>query len=77
MTTPRKPPTKKWRVYGPRGIIPGLGRDLRSEPEAMRAVARWNSSGYAATLQKWDNDKGLWRTVKVFQPTPPEEAPDA
>ena len=62
-------PTKRWRVYGSRG----LSTDYRSQRAAYDAVAAITRTGIPAKVYHWEY--GLWKLYELIDPAPvaPEE----
>ena len=61
MSTTR-PPAKKWRVYGARG----LSTDYRSQRAAYDAVASITNAGTKARVWHWED--GSWRLYEQIEP---------
>ncbi len=55
-------PSKKWRVYGARGI----SEDYRSERAAYEAVATITRLGSQARVYHWGN--GSWNLYEKIEP---------
>ena len=62
MTTPDRPPSKPWRVYGARG----MSEDYRSQRAAYEAVSVITRGGNPAKVYHWED--GTWRLFERIDP---------
>lgn len=61
-----RPPSKRWRVYGARG----LSTDHRSERAVYEAAETIVNSGTKATIRHWED--GRWVLYEVLEPSAKE-----
>ena len=64
------PPSKPWRVYGPREFSTDH-RSQRAAYERVKSLTR--HLGTKATVNHWED--GSWKLYERVEPSTPEEAP--